>query len=234
MQQVVQIDLPVPLGIDIGRQVHTGQFPRQALLVFLADHRFVAVIGPRTVGLQNFQHPRRLFTLQRLAPPLIVHHGLRRHVFGRGNIEFAVQDRIPRRILIHIRRAVPDPLARDKDRQFHMQLDLAHLERGRMPVPHQVPDQPGIVLHAFGAFAIAHPRRLADRRIVAHVIDHPDKPVIQHRDRRVKVLFHTLTDNAQRLVRAGTQFFDLGLLFGGQRHPGDSLALWFLLGATIY
>ena len=34
VEEVVQIHFPVPLGIDVGGQVHARQFPCQALLVF--------------------------------------------------------------------------------------------------------------------------------------------------------------------------------------------------------
>ena len=64
-----------------------------------------------------------------------------------------------------------DPLARDENRQFDVELDLAHLERRGVPVAHQIADQAGILLHPPGAAAIGDAGRLHDRGVVAHVVD---------------------------------------------------------------
>ena len=104
-------------------------------------------------------------------------------MLGSWQIELAIQDRIACGILVHVGGAVADPLPRDEDRQLHVVLDLAHLERGGVPVAHQVADQPGVLGDAAGSPPIGHPRRLHDRRIVAHVVDHPDEAVVEHWDR---------------------------------------------------
>src|SRR5947207_2589465 len=55
-------------------------------------------------------------------------------MFRRRDVELVVEDRIARRIFVDVGGTVADPLPRDKDRQFDVILDLAHLERGRMAV----------------------------------------------------------------------------------------------------
>ena len=218
MEQVVQVHLPIPLGIDIRGQVHPGQFAGQSLLAFLRNHRLVIVVITHCVGFQNLQHPGRFVRPQHITAPLIVHHRLRGKVFRGGNVKLPVQDRITAGIFIHIGGAVPDPLAGDKHRQFDMQFHLAHLERGRMPVAHQIADQPFVIGHRFGATAIRYPCRLTNRRIIAHVINHPDKSVVQHRDRGVQVPLHPVRHCAQGQAGAGALCGDVGLLVRGQGH----------------
>ncbi len=133
-----------------------------------------------------------------------------------GDIEFTVEDRIARGIFVHVRGAVADPLARDEDRQFDVQLDLAHLERGRVPVPHQVPDQPGIVAGLFRPGAIADAGGLHDGGVVAHVIDHADQPVVEDRDRLVQARLQPLGHRTAGGGGCGAGGLDLGLLLFGQ------------------
>ena len=71
---------------------------------------------------------------------------------------------------------MPNPLARDKDRQLDVELQLAHLEWGRVPVAHQVSDQPRVVANALGALAIGHASSLDDGVVIPHVVHDPDNP----------------------------------------------------------
>ena len=101
-----------------------------------------------------------------------------------------------------------DPLARDKDGQFDVELDLAHLEGGRVPVAHQVADQPFVVLHRFRAAPIADAGRLTDRRIVAHIVDDAHKAVVEHGNGLVEMGLHPFGDGAQGLFRLCPQSVD--------------------------
>jgi hypothetical protein len=67
-----------------------------------------------------------------------------------------------------------------------VELDLAHLERRRVRVPQQIPDEPAVLVHFLGAGAIRHPRRLHDRPVVSHVIDNPDEAVVEDRERHAE------------------------------------------------
>ena len=120
------------------------------------------VVGAVAVGLEDVEDAGGLFALEQCAAALVVDHGLRVQVIGGGNVEFAVEDRIAGRVFVDVGGAVADPLAGDEDGQFDVQLDLAHLEGGRVPVAHQVADQPFVVLDGFGAAAIGHAGGLAD------------------------------------------------------------------------
>ena len=133
-------------------------------------------------------------------------------MLGGRDIKFLVEDRVARRVFVHIRRAVPDPLPRDKDRQLYVVLDLAHLERRRMAVPHQVIDEPLILADLAGAAAVGDAGRLHDRGVVAHVIDDADKPVIEHRQRLVEDRLERRHRGAARLVRCALLRSDFLLL----------------------
>ena len=175
-------------------------------------------LPPQRRGL--VEHALRLLTLERGAAALVVDRGLRGELFGGGDVELAVEDRVAGRVFVHVGGAVADPLAGDEDRQLDVELDLAHLERGRVPVPHQVADQPLVVRDRLGAAAIADAGRLHDGRVVAHVVDDPDQPVVEHRDGVVQPRLHPFADRAQGGTRRAAILVDLGLLFGRQGHGG--------------
>ena len=139
-------------------------------------------------------------------------------MLGPGQVEFVVEDRIARRVFVHVGGAVADPLARHEDRQLHVVLDLAHLERRRMAVPHQVVDQPAILADLLGAAAVAHARGLHDGGIVAHVVDDPDEAVIEHRQRLEEDFLERRRDRPQGRLRAAARLVDFGLLVGGEGH----------------
>jgi len=115
-----------------------------------------------------------------------------------------------------------------------VEFNLTHLKGGGVPVPHQIADQPFVVLDRFGALAIAHPRGLTDRRIIAHIVDHTDKTVIQHLMGEVQVLFHPLGHSAERRRRLRAEFVNFGLLFGCYGHLSVLCRCWavILLGVT--
>ena len=218
MEQVVQINLPVPLRIDIGGQVHPRQFARKTLLAILRQHRLVMVIAAHRVVAQHVEHALRLVALQQLAPALIVDRRLRRQMFGRRDIKLPLEDRVTRRIFVHIGGAVADPLAGNEHRQLDVKLDLAHLERRRVPVPHQIPDQPFVILHGFGAAPIADAGGLGDGSIVAHIVDDPDQPVVKNRVRGVKMTLHPVGRGAQGRPGLAARFGNFGLLIWGEGH----------------
>ena len=91
-------------------------------------------------------------------------------------------------------------------------------ERRRVPVPQQVIDQPGIVGDFFGAAPVRNPGRLNNGRIVAHIIDHPDKAVIENRHRLVQYLFEGGDGGAPCLAGLVPGGGDLGFLVVGQLH----------------
>jgi hypothetical protein len=220
MQQVVQIDLPVPLRIGRERQRDPRQLARQrrAFRLLLIEQRLIDREAVRRRLVERLARRLGLIGAEGHAAALSVGGGLRRHMLRLGNVELPVEDRIARRILVHVGGAVPDPLPRHEDRQLHMQLDLAHLEGRRMRVAQQVADQPAVVSRRLRPAAIADPRRLHDGRVVAHIVDHAHETVIEHRDRLEQPLLQPRRDGATGGRGVGARLCDLGLLFGRQRH----------------
>src|SRR4051794_33796197 len=98
--------------------------------------------------------------LERRPSALAVSRRLRGKVFGRRDIKLIVEDRVSRRIFVHIRGAMPDPLPCNKDRKLDVVLDLAHLERRRMTVPHQIVDESLILADLAGSTAVGDAGRL--------------------------------------------------------------------------
>src|SRR5688572_10134081 len=73
-----------------------------------------------------------------------------------------------------------NPLEPDVHWNTKMKLDLAHLERCCMPMPHQVTDQSSIFVDAFGPKTIRNPCCLYNGFIVAKVVDYAHKARIEH------------------------------------------------------
>ena len=122
--------------------------------------------------------------------PWAVAGGLGRHRVRCRQIELPVEDRIARRVLVDAGHAVPDPLARHEDRQLHVQLDRAHLERRGVPVAHQIADQPAILADPPGAAAVGDARGLNHGGVVAHVVDDADEAMVEDRDGPVEQVLH--------------------------------------------
>ena len=154
----------------------------------------------------------RGFALDNRAAALAIRRGLHRQVLRVRDVELLIEDRVARRVFVHIRRAMPDPLPRHKDRQLYVVLDLAHLERRRMAVAHQIIDQPLVLTDLAGAAAVGDAGRLHDRRVVAHVIDDADKPVIENGNRLVKDRFERRHRGTARLMRCALLRSDFLLL----------------------
>ena len=113
---------------------------------------------------------------------------------------------------------MPDPLARDKDRQLHVVLDLAHLERRRVAMPHEIIDEAAILANPPRAAPVGDARRLHDRAVIAHIVDDPDKAVIEHRDRLVEDLFERRDGGPASRPRLAARRGDLLLLLRRQGH----------------
>ena len=226
MHQIVEVGLPVPLRIEAERQVHAGEFAREARALgverrpalSLVQHLEIVLVDQLGVLLQQAEDPLGFLARQHLVAALPVVRALGREMLGPGQVELVVEDRVARGIFVHIGGAMADPLARHEDRQLHVVLDLAHLERRRVPVPHQVVDEPAILADLLGAAAVAHARGLHHGRVVAHVVDDPDEAVIEHGQRLVEDFLQRRSDGSQGRLGAGPGLVDFCLLVAGEGH----------------
>ena len=87
-----------------------------------------------------------------------------------------------------------------------------------MPVAHQITDQAAILIRRARATAIGNAGCLHNGGVIAHVIDHPDKAVIQHGERFEQHGFQRGHGWAARRRLAGARGFDFLLLCFGQCH----------------
>ena len=92
MEKIVQVHFPIPLGINVGRQVHPRKLSCQPLLAILTDHLFVMIISAIAIGLQEFKHPCCLIPLKCFAATLVVNHRLRSKMLRCGDIELTVKN----------------------------------------------------------------------------------------------------------------------------------------------
>src|ERR1700756_2925033 len=99
-----------------------------------------------------------------------------------------------------------------------MKLDLAHLERGCMAMPHQVVDETAVFADLLSATAVRDPRRLHDSRVVAHVIDDAHEAVVEHRQRLVEDFLQRRYGSAPGLAALATLDLDFSVLLPTERH----------------
>ena len=216
MKQVVEVDLPVPLGIDIHRQAdscqlarHTLAFLVQRFSVFIfVEHFAVTFVSILRGFAQRLAYLLGFLAAHPCAAPLAVGGRLRVRYSVReqiefcyltfGNIKFVIKYGIPRRILVDAGGAVTDPLAGYEDWQFDVQFDLAHLERRGVAMPHEIADQVFIVARAARACPVGHAGRLHDRRVVAHIVDDADKPAVKDPERFAENTFQRRDRRATR------------------------------------
>jgi hypothetical protein len=189
VQQVVQIDLPIPLRVVVERQVHPRQLTRQLRIagplrlpvVVLVKQLFVVVVAALGIPREEPQHIGRLLRREHRVTTLPVRAGLLGKLLGLRQIELAIEDRVARRVLVDVGSAVANPLAGHEDRQLDVKLKLAHLQRRGVAMSEQVANQAAIAAQPGGAASVRHPRRLDNRGIVAHVIDDPHEAMVEHR-----------------------------------------------------
>ena len=74
---------------------------------------------------------------------------------------------------------MPDPLPRNEDRQLDVELELHHFEWRRVQMPHEVADQPPVLMHLLGSGAVGNPCGLDDCRIISHDVDKAHKSFIE-------------------------------------------------------
>src|SRR6185369_5911484 len=79
--------------------------------------------------------------------------------------------------------SMPDPLPPAVHRHADVELDLAHLERRRVPVAHQVAHEPAVFADLARSAAVRHARSLHDRFVGAHVVDDAYEAVVEHLER---------------------------------------------------
>ncbi len=61
-----------------------------------------------------------------------------------------------------------------------MQLQLAHLKRGRVVMPHKVSDQTTVLVHPPGPCPVGDTRGLDDGRVGAHVVDDSHEAIVEY------------------------------------------------------
>src|SRR3546814_6637007 len=81
-----------------------------------------------------------------------------------------------------------------------------------VPVPQQIADQAGILMHPAGVAAVGDTRGLHHRAVVAHIVDDADEPVVEHGYRPVQNLLQRSeehTSELQSLMRISYAVFCL-------------------------
>ncbi|OQA25953.1 MAG: hypothetical protein BWY59_01561 [Verrucomicrobia bacterium ADurb.Bin345] len=186
MEQVVQIHLPVPLRVKGEGKVDAGEFAGDAVVQqVLVRGVHVALVLPQ--DLEHFLlNLRREFV--KTAGLLVVLALAFDLILGR-EVELVLHHAVSPGYLVDARGAMPDPLARDEDRQLAVKLEHDVFERRRVLVPQEVVNQDRVVPKRFRALAVGNASRLDDAAVVAHVVHEPDEAVVEDLDFLVEQFF---------------------------------------------
>ena len=177
VEEVVQIDLPVDLGVEVLRQDHARLLAADAL----GDHLLVIGIGALAeLGERLGGHARDVVGQGALAD-LLVDLALGAQLAALGQVELVEHDRIAGAHGVQLGRAVPDHLGEDEERQLHVEDQRDLLEGARVRVAHEVVDQPLVLADGLGAGAVADAGGLDDAGVAAHVVDQAHEALVQHR-----------------------------------------------------
>ena len=176
VEEVVQIDLPVPLRIGGEGEVD----PRE----FAGD-----IFGQQpAVGIGRFR-PQLLPAVDRAAievagggvhlPALIVQAALIGELLVVRFVEQQRQETVAGAEFVDGRRAVSNPLSRDEHRHGAVKLELDHLARRRMRVAPQIAHETARLADAARAGPVADASRRLHVGIRAHVVDERDESVVE-------------------------------------------------------
>src|SRR4051794_21065700 len=88
-----------------------------------------------------------------------------------------------------------------------------------MPVPHQVADEPPVLRDPLGALAVRHARGLDDGLVGAHVINHPDEPVIQNLERKPELVLELGDDGSRYFLWLAVHLVTTPLLKASRQAP---------------
>ena len=110
------------------------------------------------------------------------------------------------------------PLACDEDGELDVHFEFTHLEGRGVCVSHEVVDEARVVTSTFGALAVGHTCCLDDSCVVAHVVDDPDEPMVEHGEGLVEDFLQRRDCGASGLVGFATESVNFSLLFGGKCH----------------
>ena len=206
MEQVVQVDLPVHLGVERERQVDAGEFAGDAVLE-------QALVGSVDVGLLRGQAvDDRAPEVRRnlvVGAPLLVALRLEAHLVRLRDVEFVLHHRVASRDLVEAGGAVPDPLARDEDRHLDVEREDDLLEGARVLVAHQVVDERAVLADRLRPLAVRHPGGLHDACIASEVVDEAHEALVEDGD---------------GLVEHGVGFWDPDASHGRHHSPEGGFA----------
>ncbi len=176
MEEVVEVDLPVPLGIGGEGQVDAGELPGHVLA-----HQPLVVVGGASAGglppLDGLPVELRVGAPGEAA--LLVVGALEREVVGSGRVEEERHEGVAAAVLVHVGGPVPDPLAGHEDGHADVELELHHLAGRGVLVAPQVADEAAGLADLAGAVAVADAGGALDVLVAAHVVDQGDEAVVE-------------------------------------------------------
>ena len=176
VEEIVEVDLPVGLGVGRQRQILAGLLAgdagRQPLLVDAAGIVLQIVLSLREL--------RTLFFGDEAGRALAIVRGLRPPLVARGCLHRVDGQRIPGRIFVDTRRAVANPLPPAVHRYPHDKLDLRHFERRGVGMSHEVADELAVIAHLSRTLAVTHASGLHHGTVVSHAVDQGHEAVVEH------------------------------------------------------
>jgi hypothetical protein len=184
-EQVMEVYLPVPFGVQGQGQIDPGQFTGHALIYECA----VIAVSPPLALLQPGPDLPGEGGVQGFSPALLVVRTLEGYIPAFGDVKIVFHHRIAAGYFVEPGGTVTDPLAGHKDGELYVKSEYDLLKRRCMFVPQKIVDKPRVFPVGPGPGPIGDTGRLNHPFIPSQVVHKPDKSLIQRRKLPVKYRF---------------------------------------------
>ncbi len=176
VKEIVEVDLPVHLGVEAQGEVDAGELPGylvfEQLLVVVVDELLVLLEHADDLLLQLSGHLV-------VAATLPVAAALLPHLVAARQVELVAHDAVAAADLVQACGAVADPLAGHEDRHLDVEGEDHLLEGAGVTVPEQVVDERPVFADGFGPVAVRDAGGLDDAGVAAEVVDEAHEAVVE-------------------------------------------------------
>jgi hypothetical protein len=184
-EQVMEVYLPVPLGIKRQGQIDPGQLAGYPPVYEGA----VLAIGPPLPFFHSGPDLSGKNGAGKVPPALFIVPALKSYVLIVGDVKIVLHHRITSGYFVEPGCTVTDPLAGYKDGKFDMKGQYNLFKRRGMLLPQEVVNKPPILPVGLGSGPIGDPGRLNHPVITSQIIHKTNKALVQHRELPVEYRF---------------------------------------------
>lgn len=191
VEQIMEVHLPVPFGVEAQGKIDSAEFPRDTHI----QEFLVGIIAPLLVFAKNGENLFSHLWIDWLSgSSLLVVITLEIDMGGIGLVALITHDTVPSADLIHPACTVADPLPGNENRHLHMEGEVYLFKGGCMVVSQEVVDQALVLSVGLGTTPVGDPCTLYDSLITSQVVNQAYKTMIKYGEFLIQNLFSSADD----------------------------------------